>query len=158
MYDVLDICGYVINYSNLNSNSISNLKLQKILYFIQAQFLVDTNKPCFKEKIEAWNFGPVVPEAYHAFKQFGASNIPSISTYLEYDRNNLWTARTKTFDRNIISRKDRTRIENVINIFSEYSATELVELTHNQSPWQEAYHLGENREITIESIRRYFDE
>ena len=64
MYSVLDVAKYVIFYSNEKKYDISNLKLQKILYFIQAEFLVSENEPCFYEEIEAWNFGPVVPEVY----------------------------------------------------------------------------------------------
>ena len=87
-YNVLDVCRHVINYSNENDYGISNLKLQKVLYFIQAYFV--TNKkdhaPCFDEKIEAWDFGPVVPEAYHEYKQYGSGDIPSISyIYLNVD-------------------------------------------------------------------------
>lgn len=54
-YNVLDVCRYVINYSNDKDYGISNLKLQKILYFIQAYFLISANKKCFEEKIEAWD-------------------------------------------------------------------------------------------------------
>ena len=64
-YKVLDVCRHVINYSNEHDYGISNLKLQKVLYFIQAYFLTKKkdHTPCFDEKIEAWDFGPVVPEA-----------------------------------------------------------------------------------------------
>lgn len=48
-YDVLEVCRHVINYSNEKEYGISNLKLQKVLYFIQAYFLIDKTKnaPCF---------------------------------------------------------------------------------------------------------------
>ena len=39
-YRVLDVCRHVINYSNKHDYGISNLKLQKVLYFIQAYFLI----------------------------------------------------------------------------------------------------------------------
>lgn len=77
-YDVLDVCRYVIGYCNANDYPISNLKLQKLLYFIQAYFLTQLGRPCFAEDIEAWDFGPVVPEAYHQYKQFGAGSIPYV--------------------------------------------------------------------------------
>lgn len=64
VYDVLDIARYVIKYSNDRDYGVSNLKLQKILYFIQAYFLIQTNSPCFKEGIETWDFVPVVPAVY----------------------------------------------------------------------------------------------
>lgn len=156
MYNVLDICRYIINYSNSHLNGISNLKLQKILYFVQAYFLKMTKEPCFSENIEAWDFGPVVPTAYHNFKQFGALNIPSISTYLEYDINNIWGVKRKTFDENIINEEDKKRIDSILKMFRDYSATSLVDLTHNQAPWRKAYVPGMNNVITLESIRRYF--
>lgn len=53
MYNVLDVCRYVINYSNDKDYDISNLKLQKLLYFIQAYFLINKNETCFNETIEA---------------------------------------------------------------------------------------------------------
>lgn len=158
MYNVLDICRYVVNISDTELNGISNLKLQKILYFIQAYFLISTGKPCFSENIEAWDFGPVVPVAYHNFKQFGAMNIPSISTYLEYDSNNMWNVKRKVFNENIILEEDRNKIRNVLNIFKDYSATSLVDLTHNQAPWKNAYVPGMNNIITLDSIRRYFND
>lgn len=43
-YDVLEVCRHVINYSNEKEYGISNLKLQKVLYFIQAYFLIDKTK------------------------------------------------------------------------------------------------------------------
>ena len=76
-YNVSDVSRYVIKYSNDKGYGISNLKLQKILYFIQAYFLINTpnGNPCFKEKIEAWDFGPVVPEAYREYEQYGSTDI-----------------------------------------------------------------------------------
>lgn len=55
MYNVLEICSYIINYSNEKEYDISNLKLQKLLYFIQIYFLINNDEPCFEEKIEAWD-------------------------------------------------------------------------------------------------------
>ena len=52
----------------------------------------------------------------------------------------------------------RDRINAVVDMFAKYSATDLVTLTHNQAPWRDAYVSRSNREITIESIRRYFND
>ena len=95
MYNVLDVCRYVINYSNDKDYGISNLKLQKVLYFIQAYFLISTPEQCFRERIEAWDFGPVVPEAYREYKQFGSSNIPNVSYYVEMDFDDFWKSKVK---------------------------------------------------------------
>ncbi len=115
MYNVLDVCRYVINYSNDKDYGISNLKLQKVLYFVQAYFLISTPEQCFKERIEAWDFGPVVPEAYREYKQFGSSNIPSVSYYVEMNYEDFWNSKVKKFRNEIISDCDKKRVEAVVD-------------------------------------------
>ena len=145
-YKVLDVCQYVIDYSNEKEYGISNLKLQKILYFIQAYFLISQHsRCCFDDRIEAWDFGPVVPKAYRKYKQFGSSDIPTIMDFEKTDSNGC------------IADADKKLIKTVIDKFADYSATDLVGLTHNQSPWIDAYIPHMNREITPEAIKEYFN-
>lgn len=59
-YNVIDVSSYIINYSNQINHPINNLKLQKLLYYVQAATLVETGRKCFNSKIIAWQFGPVV--------------------------------------------------------------------------------------------------
>ena len=157
MYAVLDVCRHTINYSNDMNYGISNLKLQKVIYFIQAFFLISTSEPCFKEKIEAWDFGPVVPEAYREYNQFGSSNIPRVSYIVEFDSEDIWNSTVKRYEDNSICEDDQKRIEEVVDKFSEYSATDLVAITHDQAPWKDAYVPRMNNEITVNAIKEYFD-
>lgn len=159
MYTVLDVCRYVINYSNKMEYGISNLKLQKLLYFIQAYFLITYDgDPCFNEEIQAWDFGPVVPEAYHQYKVYGSSDIPKIESTIKFIRENGKICVTKQdYKDDTISETDKKRINNVIDGFKSFSASDLVDLTHNQSPWKEAYSKGRNSKIPLESIRSYFN-
>ena len=159
-YKVLDVCRYVINYSNEKDYGISNLKLQKVLYFIQAYFLTNTPDgiPCFFERIEAWDFGPVVPEAYREYKQYGSSNIPVMISFIDFDDDDIWNSERKMYDSDVISVIDKQLINAVIDKFADYSATDLVTLTHKQAPWKEAYVPHKNNEITIEAIKKYFNE
>lgn len=140
MYNVSDVTKYIINYSE-KYYGISNLKLQKILYFIQAHFLIKKKTPCFYEDIEAWNFGPVIPIIYEKYKQYGSANIPII----EKDNIN-------------ISKKDKILINEIIDYFINYSATDLVYITKNQDPWKNIYNEDKTNKITLESIEKYFSE
>lgn len=146
-YNVLEVCRYVINYSNEHDYGISNLKLQKVLYFIQAYFLTNkkTHTPCFDEKIEAWDFGPVVPEAYHEYKQYGSGDIPTVESYILFDEDDIWNSKRVAFNDNVIKDEDKILIDKVVDKFSEYSATDLVSLTHRQSPWIDAYAPYQNK-------------
>ena len=158
-YNVIDVCRHVINYSNEHDYGVSNLKLQKLLYFIQAYFQTNKNDntPCFDEKIEAWDFGPVVPEAYHEYKQYGSGDIPNIESYILFDQDDIWNSKRVGFTDNIIKDEDKVLIDKVIDKFAAYSATDLVSLTHRQSPWIDAYEPHQNNEITIDAIREYFN-
>lgn len=142
-YKVLDVARYIIKRCNLHNQAISNLKLQKILYFVQAEFLVTKNQPCFDETIEAWAFGPVVPEAYHRYKGYGAGNIPALRTLP---------------DRILISESDQELINGIVDECAQYSASDLVDITHRQTPWKSAYRAGFNQPITNESIKEFFEE
>ncbi len=159
-YDVLEVSRHIINYSNRMGYGVSNLKLQKLLYFVQAYFVAFTESgaPCFKEKIEAWDFGPVVPEAYHEFKIYGGCNIPVIDSYFDFKEDgNPFLFEKKEFVDNKISLDDKKIIDGVVDQMAEYSATTLVNITHNQSPWCDAYVPHMNNEITLNSIRSYFN-
>lgn len=158
-YKVLDVCRHVIKYSNDQDYGISNLKLQKILYFIQAYFLIsELGEPCFNEKIEAWDFGPVVPVAYREYKQFGSGDIPTPTHIIDYNEENIWDSKLIKYVDDVISDGDMVSINGVIDHFSDYSATDLVALTHNQSPWIDACIHHMNNEITIEAIKEYFSD
>lgn len=157
-YKVLDVCRHVINYSNECDYGISNLKLQKVLYFIQAYSLIKKkdHTPCFDEKIEAWNFGPVVPEAYYEYKQYGSGDIPTIKSFIMFDKDDIWNSKRVKFDDTAISDTDKSLINKVVDKFADYSGTDLVSLTHRQSPWIDSYSSYQNNEITVETIREYF--
>ena len=148
MYNALSVANYIVDYCNKHGKGISNLKLQKILYFVQAEFLVSTpgNVPCFSNKIEAWDFGPVVPDVYHQYKIYGSSIIPSVSN----------DPMKNYYEK--ISPSDRKMIDGIVRQAVEYSASQLVEITHNQAPWKNAYRHGFNNEISNEAILNYFRE
>ena len=142
MYKDQEIAKYVIRFCNDRNYSISNLKLQKILYFIQAEFLIETEQPCFEDRIEAWDFGPVVPNVYFEYRVYGGSNIPCTTT----------SQMIRTF-----SRRVRELIDGIVDQCAQYSASTLVDITHSQSPWIDAYNRpGHNNPITNESIIEYF--
>ena len=156
IYDVCDICRYIINYSDKRDYGVSNLKLQKLLYFIQAVFIIDKGKQCFNDPIEAWDFGPVVPKAHREFKMYGCADIPPITSYLVFDENDIWNIHRVKYDESVIKHKDQETINKIVDMFSNYTATDLVRLTCNQIPWQDAYNNKIDNEITIDSLIHYF--
>lgn len=143
IYPVKRIAKYIIEYSSERSKPISNLRLQKILYFIQAEFLVTKNEPCFNEDIYAWDYGPVVPCVYNEYKVYGSASIPSSDKDLS--------------DFSILE-ADKRLINGVIDGCNKFSTAYLVELTHNQDPWKKARNELFDRIIKKTSIKKYFSE
>lgn len=156
MYSALDIARYVVNYSNSKDYGITNLKLQKVLYFIQAWFLMKKEERCFRNEIIAWELGPVIPEVYHEFKRFGSSYIPNVKSFLSIDNDDIWSMKRVAFTDDVINDSDKEIINKIVDDLSEFSATYLVKVTHKQKPWIDAYAKGKNTIISEESMRNYF--
>lgn len=70
MLTCFDIADYFINLANETGSFISNLKLQKLVYYAQAWYLAIYGKPLFEEDFQAWVHGPVIPELYQKYKKF----------------------------------------------------------------------------------------
>ena len=74
-YSAYEIAKYVVTKCTEDNSPISNLQLQKILYFLQIDFLRNRGEQLFTDDFEAWQFGPVVPDVYYKFCGFGAMKI-----------------------------------------------------------------------------------
>ena len=74
MYSAVDLSKYIVDKCTSDGKPISNLQLQKILYYIQREFLKNGSQ-AFQNSIEAWQFGPVVPNSYYNFCGFGSMPI-----------------------------------------------------------------------------------
>ena len=102
---------------------ISNLKLQKLLYYAQGFYLaVNEGVPLFSEDIEAWIHGPVVPELYHAFKEYGSNAIPA----------------PEQLDLSIFDPKTKELLDEVYTVFGQFSGWKLRNMTHDEAPWKDA--------------------
>ena len=88
---------------------------------------------------------------YHKF--------PFVKSYLDYeDEHDIWSIRRIAFEDKQISQKDKMMIDAVVDEFSAFSATSLVNLTHNQDPWTNVYEQHKNNEITNDSLMEYFND
>ena len=100
-------------------DGISNLKLQKLVYYAQGFHLALFDKPLFDDQISAWTHGPVVESLYHQYKVHGSNSIP-----LPAD-----------FDKEALSESEFGLIAEVFEVFGQFSAWKLRNMTHEESPW-----------------------
>ena len=147
MYSAIEVANYIIKYEHSQKRIISNLKLQKLLYFVQAQFLRILGIPCFSDKIIAWSFGPVMVNVYHAYKYYGGLDITKLKNNVNIN----------------IEQEHKKIINEVLEKFSNTPLYELVDIIKHQSPYIKARHRGilffdDAPEITIQDIRKFFCE
>lgn len=87
--NVKDVAQYIVNYFIQCENPITNLELQKLLYFSWIDYFKNRREYLFNEPFEAWVLGPVVPDAYYDFCAYGADMI------LRFKRVNLSGTKTE---------------------------------------------------------------
>lgn len=156
MYSALEIADYSIWYANHKRQILGNLKLQQVLYFLQAEFLVSTGKPLFEDRIEAWSWGAVVPAVYVEYRGYGAAHIP------------YYPLNTETYPNKeiVISDADKKRINNLLDSALSYEALQLQKFVMHQDPWKTVYidfpawyresKLHKPEVISTESIKEFF--
>lgn len=142
MYSALDIANYIIIREAEQGRSVSNLRLQKLLYFVQAFFLVNTENPIFSDDIESWDFGPVIPKVYHRYKYYGSSGILTMAIDIDSIPE--------------LSLKEKYMIDEVLDYCAKYNTSFLVDKTIHQQPWKRAKWRW-NKVITLDSIKEYFN-
>lgn len=143
--DVLNNSKYVLAYFNQNKKELTNLMLEKLMYFLEAIYMVLTDDEyLFEEDFLAWNFGPVNETVYQQYKFFG--RIPII------------------FDEKIeIPDENKKYIEQLYNLFKDFNASELVSLSHQEgSPWNKIdkkYNSDIPRNVVVskEETKKWFN-
>jgi uncharacterized phage-associated protein len=122
---------------------LTNLKLQKLIYYADAWNLVIRKTSLVSEDFEAWVHGPVLPSQFHRFKEY----------------------RWKPIDRDIeapnLSQEIITHLKEIVDVFGSESAVALELMTHRERPWIEA--RGDlaptdpsNAKISKETMRVYY--
>lgn len=130
MNDPRAIANYILDEFERDDIDVTNITLQKLVYFCHAFYLFETGQPLVSGYFEAWRFGPVHPSVYRAFKKFGASKITERAH--RYDP----TTNSTTEIEPISDNQAIKVIRSVLLRFGGLTAGQLVDLTHApKGPW-----------------------
>lgn len=124
MTTVNDVADYIIVKLDEPSHSLNLLKLQKLVYYVQAWHLALTEIPMFDGKFQAWIHGPVSRALYDRF---------SIS-HMMYDPIGVNDVRPD-FDPNALPEAHRLHIDEVLDAYAPFSGPQLERMTHEEEPW-----------------------
>lgn len=120
----IDLAHYIVKTCIDEEKFISNLQLQKIMYFVQLDAM-KRGSLAFDDDFEAWRYGPVIPDVYYTY--YGSGALPIVVQ----------------FQKNDFIPLDKKRIDQIVQECRRLDPWELVELTHKENgPWHEVYQDG----------------
>ncbi len=138
LYSAMAVANFIVNKCYVDKKPVSNLQLQKILYFTWVDYYKQTEHTLFWDNICAWPFGPVVPEVYYEYCAYGGRPI-NIRCESE------------------ISPEDEVVLNNIINQYVDVPVNVLVNRTHEKgTAWDTIYQdgVGNRQVIPFELIKQ----
>lgn len=140
MVTAFDVANFFIDLSNgYTEDCMTNLRVNKLLYFAQGWHLAITGEPLFCEDFKAWQYGPVVPSIYQKYKVCGRNPIETVDDDYSTDK---------------FSADEFSFLLDVATEYGKYSAPTLVSMSHEDgTPW---HSTAENETISKEVIKKHF--
>lgn len=143
MAAVFDVAKYFLNRSGQTGELLTNLKLQKLVFYAQAWHLAVLGRELFPDHFEAWVHGPVCPNLYHHYKSLGYNPIPCVD------------------DCPCFPEDTADLLEQVVELYLGESAYTLERMTHGEVPWINARgdlppDAPSNNIITKDSMKNYY--
>ena len=135
-----DVANYFLALANEDvGDSISNLKLQKLVYYAQGFSLALKGEVLFDDPIEAWAHGPAIRKLYHEYKDNGANAIdkPEDMNFTKYDDD------------------VKSLLNQVYEEYGQFSAWKLRDMSHEEEPWVKG-NARTSKVITIKDLKKYF--
>jgi len=134
---------FLLVESRERGEALTNLKLQKLLYYADGWYAVVSGRPLFAEAFHAWVHGPVLPSQYQRFKDW------------------QWRPIDLDLERPAIPVGIASHLDEVINVFGCETAVALELMTHREPPWREARvglpaHAHSTAVISKQTMKAYF--
>ena len=137
-HDGRAIANFILDYCDGRKRQVTNLTLQKLVYFCHVWSLIKTGRPLVRHKFEAWEFGPVLPYLYRFFKSYDRSPIVGRATEIDpLDGKQRVVRYNFDFETDSLMRE-------IAEFYSRLGAGALVELSHAEGgPWHSVWnHAG----------------
>lgn len=149
--NVLSVANAFIALAKRDGREISNMMLQKLMYFAQGHSLGLRNQPIVDEAPEAWTYGPVFPTVYHEFKAYGGSGIAHPVSLYDSSQGMY------VLPPPIQDPEDWQMIEAVWDAYKDRSPIELSNMSHvKDGPWDKVYGTYRNADIQDEEMKSFF--
>ena len=144
IHDARSVANVMIQKGIDAGEPLTPLQIIKLTYLCQAWMLAMYGRPMFRQKVQAWQHGPVIPQVYHSVKHHGKNPV-----------------RTPIDAKpSIFSRNEKHILDEVYRVYGDFSGLELSSLTHvDGSPWHQVtneYPFRHNHEISHARMEQYY--
>jgi uncharacterized phage-associated protein len=154
-YSAKAIANAFINKASQNGEQLSPLKLQKLIYYASGYFIAAYDQPLIDCSIEAWTYGPVVPEVYREFRDLGSEPIVRWATDIDWGSGAFTPVPIPTQDARVMN-----VVDFVWNTYGKYSGLQLSDMTHApNTPWDLTRRSRpgiKNADISENDLKSYF--
>lgn len=128
MHDSRTVANYILELADRDHNTLTPMQLLKLVYIAHGWSMGLRSTPLVSDRIEAWQYGPVIPNLYRAVRKFRSDPVSG-------------PLMTGADDR--LSDEDQDLITQVYEIYGHLSGPALSRLTHQpRSPWARTYEDG----------------
>lgn len=146
MYDARLIANELIKQSGFNT--LTPMQVLKLTYLCHGWMLGLYNEPLLRQQVEAWRWGPVVPDVYYELRKYGGQCVPE-----------LIDLRPWGLDDVSLPSKEADLVKQVIGVYGDFTGPQLSTLTHKPgSPWDQVWRPGRGQAAVIPDriIQRYY--
>lgn len=145
-YTAFTIADEILRIAKRNDKELTSMQLMKLVYIAHGWALAILDRDLFEDRIEAWKYGPVIPNLYRATKQFGRNPIPK--DMIDEGEGGIEDRDVKSF------------LEDVYEKYAHLGGIALSNLTHQAgTPWDQKFENGVfNIEIPDDIIKRHYKE
>ena len=157
MYEARKVCNFLLAQFDPVEFDLTNLRINKLLFFIHAESLQIRPRGLIRNHFEAWQFGPVIRPVFDAFKIYKDSPIEAPALYLDYA-----SGRKLPVPYDDIEPADRDIILRELRNYGRFTTGQLVALSHERGgPWDIIYQAcvadaTQSPRIPNELIRKHF--
>lgn len=155
-HDGRAIANFVLDHADRVGWEVTNLKLQKLVYFCHVWSWIELRKPLIRHRFEAWRNGPVLPYLYRDFKELGSSPINTRALALDPETG---ARKPATYEFEPVTKE---LLERVLGFYGRLGTHMLVTLTHaKDGPWHKVWHhkdrVRPGMKISDTDIRHFYE-
>jgi len=160
-----------LNLAQSAGKSLTQMQLQKLVFFAHGWYLALTDRPLIDEQVEAWRFGPVIRSLYAKFREYGSSPVSHLYSPMVYEETDDGLALNEESPPRVEGSEEaafaRRVIARVWDVYGGFTAYQLSNMTHLPgTPWHEVVSGYEDRGLSIpkgtdipaDRLKAYFQE